>query len=99
MAVKKEKHTSLRQGLRGPRPKGNKLTPRKIARYGWKKDLPDQRDFSYSVPVPVAKNIPPSIDLRPNFPPVYDQQQIGSCTANAIAAAIEFDIMKACLSA
>jgi len=28
------------------------------------------------------------------MPAVYDQGQLGSCTANAIAAAIEFDQMK-----
>lgn len=32
--------------------------------------------------------------MRPQNPPVYDQGQLGSCTANAIAAAIEFDQMK-----
>jgi C1A family cysteine protease len=34
------------------------------------------------------------VDLRPDCPPVYDQGQLGSCTANAIAAAIEFDRRK-----
>src|SRR6185369_204499 len=32
--------------------------------------------------------------LRPQCPPVYDQGQLGSCTANAIAAALEFDRRK-----
>ena len=40
------------------------------------------------------KAIPPKIDLTPHCPPVYDQGQLGSCTANTIAAAIEFDLMK-----
>jgi C1A family cysteine protease len=31
-----------------------------------------------------------SIDLRPKCPPIYDQGQIGSCTANAIAFAFRF---------
>ncbi len=39
-------------------------------------------------------DLPPSVDLRPQCPPVYDQGQLGSCTANAIAAAIQFDRMK-----
>lgn len=31
------------------------------------------------------------VDLRPKCPPVYDQGSLGSCTANAIGAAYEFD--------
>ncbi len=73
----------------GPKPK-----KRKIAGYGWKPDLPDQRDHSYAVPSAVLQNITPNVDLRPQCPPVYAQGQIGSCTANAIAAALEFDMMK-----
>jgi C1A family cysteine protease len=41
-------------------------------------------------------DLPSSIDLRPQCPPVYDQGELGSCTANGIAGAIEFikpDIM------
>jgi C1A family cysteine protease len=34
------------------------------------------------------------VDLRPQCPPVYDQGQLGSCTGNAIAGAIQFDQMK-----
>ena len=71
-----------------------KIVRRKIARYGWKPDLPDQRDFTYCVPPSVVQSATGSIDLRAQCPPVYDQGQIGSCTANAIAAALEFDMMK-----
>jgi C1A family cysteine protease len=92
MAAKKGKGAARRH--RVARATGSTLTPRRIARFGWKPDIPDQRDFSYSVPRPVAKDIPPGIDLRAHCPPVYDQGQIGSCTANAIAAALEFDMMK-----
>ena len=35
--------------------------------------------------------LPSSVDLRPKCPPVYDQGQLGSCTANALAAAFEID--------
>lgn len=38
--------------------------------------------------------LPPSVDLRAACPPVYDQGQLGSCTANAIGAAVEFDQKK-----
>lgn len=72
----------------------NVLTPRKIARFGWVPDLPDQRDFLYAAPAPFQAKIPPSMDLRSQCPPVYDQGQLGSCTANAIGGAIEFDQRK-----
>lgn len=38
--------------------------------------------------------IPKSVDLRARCPKVFDQGDLGSCTANAIAAAIEFDQIK-----
>ncbi|HSQ05128.1 MAG TPA: hypothetical protein VLN59_13880, partial [Burkholderiales bacterium] len=37
---------------------------------------------------------PAKVDLRAKCPPVYDQGQLGSCTANAIGAAIQFDRRK-----
>src|SRR4051812_44741145 len=58
--------------------------------YGWIPDLPDNRDHVYAVPRTVASALPPKADLRKQCPPVYDQGQIGSCTANAIGAAIQF---------
>lgn len=64
---------------------------RKTARYGWTPDLPDARDHLFSAPQIALAALPSSADLRSGCPPVYDQQQIGSCTANAIAAALEFD--------
>ena len=38
--------------------------------------------------------MPPSVDLRDGCPAVYDQGTLGSCTAHAISAAIEFDQRK-----
>ena len=35
--------------------------------------------------------LPTSIDLRNKMPPVYDQGQLGSCTANALAACFEYE--------
>ena len=70
------------------------LTTRNIAWYGWTPDAPDQRDVLYAAPAPHQQAAPESVDLRPQCPPVYDQGQIGSCTANAIAGAIEFDQKK-----
>jgi C1A family cysteine protease len=68
------------------------LTARKIK--GWNPDRPDQRDHLFSAHHHWFQTLPSSVDLRPLCPPVYDQGQLGSCTANAIAAALEFDAMK-----
>src|ERR1700730_13280562 len=66
-----------------------------IQRYGWVPDLPDQRDHFYAAPLVNLGALPAMVDLRPRCPKeVYDQGQLGSCTANAIAGAIEFDLMK-----
>ena len=72
--------------------------PHKIQRYGWIPDLPDARDPLYAAPAAVMTALPAKADLRPQCPPVYDQGQLGSCTANAIGAAIQFDRMKQNLS-
>jgi C1A family cysteine protease len=71
---------------------------RQVKRYGWVRDLPDQRDHLYAAPVTCLTDLPPSADLRAQCPPVYDQGQLGSCTANAIGAAIEFDLKKQSLA-
>jgi C1A family cysteine protease len=67
---------------------------RKIARYGWVPDLPDARDHAYSAPLMALGALPASVDMRPNCPAVYDQGQLGSCTGNSIAGAVEFDLLK-----
>jgi C1A family cysteine protease len=67
---------------------------RKIQGYGWNPDIPDGRDFMYAAAPEVVAALPPKVDLRPECPPVYDQGQLGSCTANAIGAALEFDEMR-----
>lgn len=61
-----------------------------VARYGWVRDIPDQRDLLYSPPPQISAALPPQVDLAPQFPPPYDQGQLGSCTANAIAGALQF---------
>lgn len=70
----------------------------RIQKYGWLPDLPDQRDYLYSAPIELLQKLPSSIDLRSTCPPVYDQGQLGSCTANALAAAFQFDEIKEQLS-
>jgi len=61
-------------------------------KFGWKRDLPDHRDIKFKVGAP--RDLPPMIDLRPLCPPVYNQGGIGSCTANALGAAYQFEQMK-----
>jgi len=68
---------------------------------GWLRDLPDIRDYSpdhekikpilkmLNVSVPVAA-LPPKVDLRQWCPPIEDQGQLGSCTANAGVGMIEY---------
>jgi C1A family cysteine protease len=70
------------------------VVTRKTARYGWVPDLPDARDQLYAAPQIALAALPPSADLRSGCPPVYNQGRIGSCTANAIAGAFEFDLKK-----
>src|SRR5947209_2168879 len=70
------------------------MMTRKIARFGWQPDLPDQRDFQFKAPAAFIKKLPASTDLRKKCPPVYDQGELGSCTANAIGAAFQFEQMK-----
>lgn len=69
---------------------GNQPTRHKISTYGWIPDLPDKRDIPYSTLMKVME-LPASVNLTSNCPPMYDQGQLGSCTANAIAGALEFD--------
>ncbi len=63
-------------------------------RYGWQPDLPDHRDQLYAAPPAIVLQLPAKVDLRPKCPPVVNQGQLGSCTANAIANAHFFDQMK-----
>lgn len=64
---------------------------RHVARYGWIPQLPDLRDAQLQIQ-PVT-SLPSSVDLSgtANMPPVYDQGELGSCTANAISAAVDFE--------
>jgi C1A family cysteine protease len=60
--------------------------------FGWRPDIPDARDLRYALPY-IAK-LPDSVDLREHCPPIYDQGQLGSCTAFAITSALEFQRIK-----
>ena len=65
----------------------------KKAGLGWLRDLPDPRDHLFSVSLSILQSLPNSVDITPDFSP-YDQGQIGSCNANALAGAIQFDRQK-----
>lgn len=71
-------------------------TARKIQHYGWLRDLPDARDHIFTVDEAKFSLtlLPPSVDMRTQCPPIYDQGQLGSCTANAAAGLDEFQQMK-----
>ncbi len=70
------------------------MKKRIAGRLGWVPDVPDHCDHLYAAPVVWLKKLPAKVDLRRGCPPVYDQGQLGSCTANAIGAAVEFDERK-----
>jgi C1A family cysteine protease len=56
-------------------------------RYGWHPSLPDKRNRKFlRAPLP----LPVGVDWTEKLPPCYDQGQLGSCTANAIAGALQF---------
>lgn len=53
--------------------------------YNLKRDKFDERDrhFAHSISPISSVKLPSSVDLRYKCPPVYDQGELGSCTANA----------------
>lgn len=57
--------------------------------YGWKPDTPDARDLEWHPPA-LLGTLPTSVDLRSAMPIIYDQGELGSCTANAIAALMQY---------
>ncbi len=66
------------------------ITLRNPSWYGWIPDLPDQRDHLYGALHATPARLPAKVDLRTHCPPVENQGELGSCTANALAGALEF---------
>lgn len=62
-------------------------------RYGWKPSLPDQRDLWCLAHPPALEQVAVTdhVDLSPGMPTPYDQGDLGSCTANAIAGLLQYD--------
>lgn len=57
---------------------------------GWKPDVPDQRDHYFSG-FSAPASLPLFVDLRPTCPTAFNQFELGSCTANAVAAAMKMN--------
>lgn len=71
------------------------ITPFNYKKYGWKRDLPDIRDHKFEMNyLSIVEKPQKHVDLRKLCPSVYNQGELGSCTANAIACAIQFDELK-----
>jgi C1A family cysteine protease len=76
----------------------------KKIRFGWIPDYPDMRDYTENhekmrpmlrtIPSREDKPLPVKVDLRKWCSPVEDQEDLGSCTANAVAAAVEYSERK-----
>ena len=66
------------------------FTPKKfpisIPKFHWKVDKPDSRDYKY---IPTLAKTDKIVDLREYCSPIEDQGNLGSCTGQAIAGAIE----------
>lgn len=67
------------------------VTPKRV--YGWKKDKECDRDVFHDFVLHQSSDSIKKVDLRDKCPKIYNQGKLGSCTANAIAAAYEFDEM------
>jgi C1A family cysteine protease len=68
------------------------LPKRTVQWYGWKRDLPDFRDHKFKSPR--RGPLPSKVDLTTLMPNVYDQLDIGSCTANSLAGLCQFLMLK-----
>jgi C1A family cysteine protease len=62
--------------------------PRHLA--GWRPDRPDHRDLILPDAPMAARSAPARTDVLARMPPVYDQLQLGSCTANMGCEVLEF---------
>ncbi len=64
-------------------------------KYGWHRSRLESPHPRYAIPPHhAAGHLPGSVDLTPECPSVYDQGDLGSCTANALAALFQFLLMK-----
>lgn len=71
------------------------LPPPTKHRYGWRRPLPgraalDLLPHADTAGMPILSEVDP----RGQMPPVFDQGQLGSCTANATAACFQYDAIQ-----
>lgn len=57
--------------------------------YGWRPDIPDQRDYLYKA-IKLVVKLPKRVDLREHCSAIERQGNLGSCTAQALAGNLEF---------
>lgn len=67
--------------------------PLRVQRYGWRPSLPDSRDFRLAAPVDTA-TLPPAITLRDQMPAVWNQGDLGTCTAFSTLAAFQYEVTR-----
>jgi len=69
----------------------NTLTNKSPCRaLGWLPDVPDARDVPFRSVYRVSRKVPSQTDLRAGCSPIEDQEELGSCTAQALAGALEY---------
>jgi len=73
-----------------------------IRKMGWRPEIPDLRDYTAQTDVVAeildplelykvaVSTLPASVDLKKWFPPIEDQGDLGSCTANAGVGVFEY---------
>jgi C1A family cysteine protease len=72
-----------------------KLTHARNRKYGWHPSTKPSPHPRYAMPAfHAAGQLPSSVDLAPECPAVYDQGDLGSCTANALAGLFQFLLIK-----
>jgi C1A family cysteine protease len=64
-----------------------------VRSYGWKKPAQKPKEL-HKFAIARTNALIRKLDLSPLMPPVYNQGELGSCTANAIAGAYEYCEMK-----
>lgn len=60
---------------------------------GWIPDTYDHRDYKFVSSLAPVK-LPSYVDLRDQCPEIYDQLDLGSCTAQSVAAVMQFNQIK-----
>ena len=68
---------------------------------GGKRDPPDSRDYTirYGDHMIPRRDRDPKVDLRPYIDTIYNQGNLGSCTANALCAAFTLELKRQCKEA